>query len=56
MGRCEKCHRVLKDPNSVKRGFGPVCWKRAIAAQEAAAQEEEEPGNGARQPAGDADA
>ena len=23
---CGKCHRVLKDPRSIERGFGPVCW------------------------------
>lgn len=23
---CIRCNRVLKDPKSVKRGMGPVCW------------------------------
>ena len=26
--RCIKCNRVLKNPLSVKRKYGPVCWKR----------------------------
>lgn len=27
--RCRACSKPLKDPASVERGFGPVCWKRA---------------------------
>jgi len=23
---CGKCKRTLKDPRSIERGFGPVCW------------------------------
>lgn len=26
--RCCICHRALRDPVSVKRGIGPVCWAR----------------------------
>lgn len=26
--RCMACHRHLKDPMSMKRGLGPVCFKR----------------------------
>ncbi len=26
MQRCAKCNRALKDPKSIKRGFGPICW------------------------------
>ncbi len=26
--RCIRCGRILKDPQSVKRGYGRVCWKR----------------------------
>lgn len=28
-GRCAYCGRVMTDPESVKRGFGPTCFKRA---------------------------
>jgi len=27
-GRCRKCGRVLTDPASVSRGYGPECWKQ----------------------------
>ncbi len=30
-GRCERCHRKLKDPESVKRGLGPICAKKVEA-------------------------
>ena len=26
--RCHICGRRLTDPDSVKRGIGPVCWRR----------------------------
>lgn len=25
---CLRCHRGLSDPNSVRRGFGPICWTK----------------------------
>lgn len=25
---CRRCHRLLKDAASIKRGYGPVCWKK----------------------------
>jgi len=25
--RCRRCNRVLTNPKSVERGFGPVCWR-----------------------------
>jgi len=25
---CKRCNRALKDPASVKRDYGPVCWKK----------------------------
>lgn len=28
MTRCRYCHRVLKDVESIARGFGPVCYGR----------------------------
>lgn len=31
MAKCAKCHRTLKDQESVKRGFGPICWARIQA-------------------------
>ena len=27
-GRCLSCHRRLKDPESMKRGLGPVCQRK----------------------------
>ena len=26
---CERCHRGLKDPESIKRGLGPICAGKA---------------------------
>ena len=26
-GRCAYCGRMLTDPKSIERGFGPECWK-----------------------------
>jgi len=26
VGRCGKCHRLLTDPVSLARGYGPICW------------------------------
>lgn len=26
-GRCSRCHRMLTDDESIKRGFGPICYK-----------------------------
>jgi len=26
MNKCVRCNRNLKDPVSVKRGMGPICW------------------------------
>lgn len=28
-GRCAYCGRIMTDPDSVKRGFGPTCYQRA---------------------------
>jgi hypothetical protein len=28
IGQCGRCHRVLKNPTSIARGFGPVCWAK----------------------------
>lgn len=25
--RCQKCGKKLKDPDSMKRGYGPECWE-----------------------------
>ncbi len=30
MSRCGKCHRVLKNPASIDRGYGPVCWAAMV--------------------------
>lgn len=29
--RCNRCHKPLKVPESVLRGFGPICWGRIQA-------------------------
>lgn len=26
--RCAECHRPLSDPESIKRGVGPICWAK----------------------------
>lgn len=26
--RCKRCHRIIKDPESIKLGYGPVCLER----------------------------
>ena len=28
MGRCGCCGKMLTDPDSISRGFGPDCWKK----------------------------
>lgn len=28
MSKCERCNRTLKDPESIGRGYGPVCWRK----------------------------
>ncbi len=28
MKRCRRCHRTLKDPESIELGYGPVCRKK----------------------------
>lgn len=30
MNRCGKCGRTLKDPESIQRGFGPVCYRKVM--------------------------
>ncbi|HML33815.1 DUF6011 domain-containing protein [Sporomusa sphaeroides] len=29
--KCGRCRRTLKDPLSVQRGYGPVCWAESQA-------------------------
>ena len=29
--RCIRCHKPLKVPESVMRGFGPICWGKIQA-------------------------
>lgn len=38
--RCRRCGRSLEDPESVKRGIGPECWKeeRAVEGSPTAAE------------------
>lgn len=26
INKCKRCHRVLKNPESVTHGYGPKCW------------------------------
>lgn len=28
MNRCNRCHRVLRDPESLKRGLGMACFRK----------------------------
>jgi hypothetical protein len=28
--RCRKCRRILTDPESIKLGYGPVCYENAF--------------------------
>lgn len=27
-GKCGRCGRTLTEPESIKRGFGPICWQK----------------------------
>ena len=31
MATCARCKKGLKDPISIQRGLGPVCWAKAQA-------------------------
>jgi hypothetical protein len=46
LARCGKCNRGLKDPTSVLRGYGPICWGKVQAdrAREEAGQDQLLPG------------
>lgn len=39
MSNCRRCNRQLKDPFSVSRGYGKVCWSR-ISGRAGQAQED----------------
>lgn len=28
--RCKRCHRVLTDPDNIKRGYGPICYLKTF--------------------------
>lgn len=28
--RCARCHRALKDPESIEKGMGPVCRRKTV--------------------------
>ena len=30
MTKCKRCRRILKNPLSVSRGFGPICYEKII--------------------------
>lgn len=30
--KCKRCHRKLKDPESIKLGYGPVCYEKEFGA------------------------
>ncbi|MDI6872488.1 MAG: DUF6011 domain-containing protein, partial [Bacillota bacterium] len=40
-GQCVRCGRKLKDPISVERKMGPVCWTRSGRNLERSEQEEQ---------------
>jgi len=31
---CNRCHRTLTDPLSIKREFGPVCYRKVVEPTE----------------------
>jgi hypothetical protein len=33
MHRCGHCNRTLSDPNSMKVGYGPVCYKKLFGVK-----------------------
>lgn len=35
MAQCARCGRKLKDSQSMKRGYGPICWREEQEAQNA---------------------
>ena len=39
---CRNCGRKLSDPASIKRGFGPECWKRVKGKAAASSSQETE--------------
>lgn len=43
MSRCSRCRRALKDPASVQRGFGPICWAKNQAEKDKDQTQEELP-------------
>lgn len=30
-GLCRRCNRKLKDPESIERGFGPICYEKHMS-------------------------
>lgn len=42
MSTCTMCHRGLKDPGSIQRGYGPICWAKLQAERGAEEAEEVE--------------
>jgi hypothetical protein len=42
MTNCSICKRLLKDPESVKRGIGPICYGRIRAEMEEQKNEQQE--------------
>lgn len=40
MPNCSICNRKLSDPESVKRGIGPICYNRMLAEREKEEQQE----------------
>jgi len=42
MTKCSICHRPLKDPESVKRGIGPICYGKMKSEEEQKKEEQQE--------------
>lgn len=42
MTNCLRCKRALKDPTSVARGYGAICWAKAQAAAEDGQENEQD--------------
>lgn len=38
--KCARCKRVLTDPESIDRGFGPICWAKVQAERKTNKEEQ----------------
>ncbi|WP_048180582.1 DUF6011 domain-containing protein [Methanosarcina siciliae] len=45
MNTCKRCNRALKDPTSIERGYGPVCYKKIQVVDDEQQEKICEPGS-----------